>query len=56
MAPLTLRYNKLTLDRTDLGIDDPELAAAFEACWTSEDLLEGQRARGDRRAPVFSGR
>lgn len=56
MAPLTLRYNKLALDRTDLATDDPALLAAFEACWSSADLREGQLARGDRRPPRFTGR
>ncbi len=55
LAPLTMRYNKLALDRTDLAVDDPMLVTAFEACWTSADLVEGQRARTDRRAPVFTG-
>ena len=56
MAPLTLRYNKLVLDRVDLAVGDPELDAAFEGCWASSDLREGQKARAERRAPVFTGR
>lgn len=56
MAPLTLGYNKLVLDRVDQPLDDPELAAAFEACWTSSDLVEGQRARTEKRSPLFVGR
>lgn len=56
LAPLTLRYNKLALDRADLGDDDPALTAAFEACWTSADLEEGRQARTEKRAPVFHGR
>ncbi|WP_300015441.1 enoyl-CoA hydratase [Pseudonocardia sp.] len=56
LAPLTLRYNKLALDRTDLADDDPALVAAFEACWSSEDLHEGRRAREEKRAPAFVGR
>jgi enoyl-CoA hydratase len=56
LAPLTLRYNKLALDRTDLAADDPQLVGAFEACWDSADLAEGQRARAERRAPAFTGR
>jgi enoyl-CoA hydratase len=56
LAPLTLRYNKLALDRTDLPVDDPALLAAFEACWASADLVEGRRARAERRGPVFTGR
>lgn len=56
MAPLTLRYNKLVLDRSDLAVDDPGLQAAFEGCWASSDLVEGRAARAEKRAPVFTGR
>jgi enoyl-CoA hydratase len=55
LAPLTLRYSKLALDRTDLPVDDPLLTTAFEACWSSADLLEGRRAREERRPPAFTG-
>jgi len=55
-APLTLRYNALTLDREDLPVDHPELLAAFEGCWLSEDRFEGERARAQKRPPVFQGR
>lgn len=56
LAPMTLAYSKLAADRTDLGIDDPALVGAFEACWSSVDLVEGQRARAERRSPQFHGR
>jgi enoyl-CoA hydratase len=56
LAPLTLRYSTLVLDRTDLPDDDPELLAAFEACWAGEDVAEGRAARGEGRAPRFRGR
>ncbi|MBN9101695.1 MAG: enoyl-CoA hydratase [Pseudonocardia sp.] len=56
LAPMTLAYNKLTADRTDLPVDDPMLLRAFEACWSSADLVEGQRARTERRSPQFHGR
>lgn len=56
LAPLTLRYNKLALDRDDLPLDDPALLVAFEACWSSEDRAEGRRARSEGRTPVFTGR
>jgi enoyl-CoA hydratase len=61
LAPLTLRYNKLALDRADRAADDraaadPAVLAAFEACWSSTDLREGRLARADRRPPVFTGR
>ena len=55
MAPLTLTYNKLALDGVDRAVT-PEVLAAFEACWTSEDRAEGQRARVEGRAPEFTGR
>ncbi|HVL85301.1 MAG TPA: enoyl-CoA hydratase [Pseudonocardia sp.] len=56
LAPLTLGYSKLALDRTDRPVDDPELLAAFERCWSSDDRAEGQRARSEGRSPVFTGR
>lgn len=56
LAPLTLAYNKLALDRAELPEDDPELVAAFERCWSSADLEEGRRARREKRRPVFEGR
>lgn len=56
MAPLTLAYNKLVLDHPDVPLDDPELTAAFERCWASADLTEGQDARAEKRKPVFTGR
>ncbi len=56
LAPLTLAYTKLALDRTDLPVDDPSLVRAFEACWNSADLVEGQQARAERRNPAFTGR
>jgi enoyl-CoA hydratase len=39
---------------------DPEtldaVGAAFAACWASEDLVEGRRAREEKRPPRFVGR
>jgi enoyl-CoA hydratase len=57
LAPLTLTYYKQALNHvggSDLA--DPELLAAFEACWESEDLEEGRRARQEKRRPEFRGR
>ena len=57
LAPLTLSYYKQALNHvggSDLA--DPELLAAFEACWESQDLEEGRRARTEKRAPDFQGR
>src|ERR1700710_3144550 len=57
LAPLTLTYYKQALNHvggSDLA--DPELLAAFETCWESQDLEEGRRARQEKRAPDFQGR
>jgi len=56
LAPLTLAYNKLALDRDDLAVDDPLLLGAFERCWSSADREEARRARAENRPPVFEGR
>ncbi|MCO1656029.1 enoyl-CoA hydratase [Pseudonocardia humida] len=56
LAPLTLRYNKLTLDGIDGPADDPAVVAAYRACWSSADGLEGPRAAAERRPAAFTGR
>ena len=57
LAPLTLSFYKQVLG-TLAGTPVPEadLDAALERCWASADLVEGQRARDERRAPRFEGR
>jgi enoyl-CoA hydratase len=55
LAPLTLAYNKLVLDRVELGESDPALTAAFDACWASSDVEEGRSARAEKRAPAYVG-
>jgi enoyl-CoA hydratase len=39
---------------------DPEtldaVGGAFAACWASEDLVEGRRAREEKRPAQFRGR
>ena len=56
-APLTMAYSKRVLnDLFEPALEEKELAAAFEACWASEDFEEGRRARAEKRAPVFEGR
>jgi enoyl-CoA hydratase len=57
LAPLTLSYSKQALAAVlEPDIQDPELVAAFDACWHSEDFAEGQRARTEKRRPQFRGR
>lgn len=55
LAPLTLDYSKRVLQQAAAGLDDADLDAAFERCWSSDDLKEGERARVERRAPQFRG-
>ena len=56
LAPLTVAYNKLAVNRL---LEDPavpaEVTAGFDACWASDDLVEGRRARAEKRSPVFRG-
>ncbi len=60
LAPLTLAYNKLALERLlepgGRPVEDPEVVAAFEGCWASEDFAEGQAASKEKRPPNFQGR
>ena len=60
LAPLTLAYNKLAVNRLLEDQRDPEtldaVGAAFSACWASEDLVEGRRAREEKRPARFLGR
>lgn len=55
LAPLTLDYSKRVLQRAAAATDEEDLDAAFERCWASEDLKEGERARVEKRAPQFRG-
>lgn len=56
LAPLTLTYSTLALDREEWALDDPRLVHAYETCWSSADREEGRAARLERRAPDFTGR
>lgn len=59
LAPLSLQGSKLGLDLLERpgSQTDPEGAyrAAFERAWSSDDLVEGRRAFGERRPPEFRG-
>lgn len=55
-APLSLAYSKRALESLfEPGRQDPDVDAAWEACWNSDDVAEARRARDDKRAPRFRG-
>jgi enoyl-CoA hydratase len=57
MAPLSLRYAKQALTRLFESTEgDSSVASDFEACWASDDVVEGRRARAENRKPQFRGR
>lgn len=56
-APLSLTYSKRALESLfEPSHQDADLDAAWEACWRSDDVVEGRRAREEKRAPRFQGR
>lgn len=59
LAPLSLAGSKLGLDMLQRSgaENDPDGAylAALTAAWSSDDLVEGRRAFGERRPPQFRG-
>ena len=55
LAPLTQSVHKLALERSTARADDPEVAAARQQAWASEDLREGLAAFRERRPPGFRG-
>jgi len=60
LAPLALSGSKLGLDLLEQSAErmDPGgvYLGAFTTAWTSDDLVEGRRAFGDRRPAQFQGR
>jgi enoyl-CoA hydratase len=55
LAPLSIHGSKLGLNRLERHLDDEDYRAAFEAAWSSADLVEGRAAFAERRDPVFKG-
>lgn len=56
LAPLTIAGHKLALNRLEPALDDPEVEAARDRAWASEDVAEGKTAFSQRRPPLFQGR
>jgi enoyl-CoA hydratase len=58
LAPLTLAGAKLALNRLEMEVGrgaDPDVLAAWDRAWGSDDLQEGIAAFRERRRPVFRG-
>ncbi|GAB3310506.1 enoyl-CoA hydratase [Epidermidibacterium keratini] len=55
-APMSLAYSKKVLNNPSLPEDDEDLRAEFLACFASEDVAEGRKARSEKRTPRFTGR
>lgn len=57
LAPLSLKHVKMAFNENGArDADSPELTAAMEAAWHSEDKDEARQARVEKRPPVFRGR
>lgn len=56
LAPLSLRHVKMAFNENGArDSDSPELTAAMEAAWHSDDKDEARQARIEKRPPVFRG-
>jgi enoyl-CoA hydratase len=58
LAPLTIAGHKLGLNALERSVRadmEPEVRAAFDRAWSSDDLAEGMAARTEGRPPVFRG-
>lgn len=56
LAPLAVAGAKLGLNLVEHDEPEAEFEEAFLRAWRSDDLQEGVRAFGERRAPNFEGR
>ncbi|MFL6206378.1 MAG: enoyl-CoA hydratase-related protein [Acidimicrobiales bacterium] len=59
LAPLTLAGAKVALNKLEMVVgrgEDPDVLAAWDRAWASDDLQEGIAAFRERRRPVFRGR
>jgi enoyl-CoA hydratase len=56
LAPLSIAGTKLGFNLLERRLDEPDFQEAFRTAWESDDLAEGQKAFGERRAPEFRGR
>jgi len=56
LAPLAIAHAKLVLnDDGAMDAQQPEHKALFDKAWASQDVIEAQVARIEKRAPKFTG-